>query len=406
MLNKVLRVVAKITSFRFSDSDKMQQLKIKFTNFKQKAKEDLYKFSFYALLVSSIFLFILNVGYFFLERSKNTSAGIESGQIALVDLSSDAIIVGNVVQDKLEKDNKQKAVAEIKERFDPEKIKEKKEKDEKGSKIFKAEVKPEDLKKSKVALVVRDLGLSKSLTLNTLDMKNNLTLGFTPYSVDVKNWVDQAVNKGFEVLVNIPMQPTDYPVNDPGPYAMINNLSKGENVSRFNWIATRSDKIAGYYTNEDETFSNSRSNFIPILERIKEGDRYLVFGNSSNSDGAVNMSEGLSVNISPVGNVIDTVLEEEKIRNKLLLLEAEAMRKGHAVGFLNPYPISLRVVQKWMKEIDNNKLVVVPVSAIFKSLEKKEEMKVKPMIDDNVRDVLTETKDSKVEAEDNVDIEN
>ena len=52
------------------------------------------------------------------------------------------------------------------------------------------------------------------------------------------------------------MQPTDYPVNDPGPYAMINNLSKGENVSRFNWIATRSDKIAGYYTNEDETFSN------------------------------------------------------------------------------------------------------------------------------------------------------
>ena len=118
------------------------------------------------------------------------------------------------------------------------------------------------------------------------------------------------------------------------------------------------------------------------------------------------MSEGLSVNISPVGNVIDTVLEEEKIRNKLLLLEAEAMRKGHAVGFLNPYPISLRVVQKWMKEIDNNKLVVVPVSAIFKSLEKKEEMKVKPMIDDNVRDVLTETKDSKVEAEDNVDIEN
>lgn len=388
MLEKVIRLIVRITNFRPSDSEKLQDASISVSNFKRKMLDDLYKFSFYLLLVTTVVLLIFNIGFFFVKRSTNTQFGIDNGQIVLVNMTSDAIVVGKVIDDVAQKAAKQEAVDKIKDKFDVEKIEKSKKEKEKKDKVFKAKFDQKDLYKAKIALVVRDLGLSKSLTLNTLDMKPNLTLGFTPYSMDIKNWINQAIHKGFEVLINIPMQPVDYPVNDPGPYALINNLSKGENISRFNWISMRSDRIAGYYTNEDETFSNSRSNFMPILERVKEDGRYLVFGNSSNSNGALTLSDSLKLDLKSIDNVIDTVLEEEKIRNKLLLLESQAMKKGYAIGFLNPYPISLRVVEKWMKEIDNNRVVVVPVSAIFESL-RGPETNDKPEEVDPIREMLT-----------------
>ncbi len=70
----------------------------------------------------------------------------------------------------------------------------------------------------KIAIVVSGLGLSASATQSALaGLPGAVTLGFAPYAGDVADWVAKARAKGHEVLLEIPMEPFDFPDSDPAP---------------------------------------------------------------------------------------------------------------------------------------------------------------------------------------------
>ena len=73
--------------------------------------------------------------------------------------------------------------------------------------------------KFKIAIVVSGLGLSAKATTAALDsLPAGVTLGFAPYAGDVQHWVAQARQRGHEVLLEVPMEPFDFPDSDPGPH--------------------------------------------------------------------------------------------------------------------------------------------------------------------------------------------
>lgn len=49
---------------------------------------------------------------------------------------------------------------------------------------------------------------------------------------------------GHEVLLQIPMEPFDYPSNDPGPYTLLTDLPPKENIQRLDWLMSR---FTGYF---------------------------------------------------------------------------------------------------------------------------------------------------------------
>ena len=47
-----------------------------------------------------------------------------------------------------------------------------------------------------------------------------ITLAFAPYADDVQRWVGEARKRGHEVLLEVPMEPYDFPDSDPGPHTL------------------------------------------------------------------------------------------------------------------------------------------------------------------------------------------
>jgi uncharacterized protein len=203
------------------------------------------------------------------------------------------------------------------------------------------------------------------MTLEAMQLSKNFTLGFSPYANNVDEWIDQAVSKGFETLINLPMQPIDYPVNDPGPYAMLQNLSIGENLSRLDWILSRSKKIVGVYSNANETFSSSRANVLPVLENLKKHRKILAYGNITNDQSLNSLSSSIGNEYSAVNINIDEELNEAKISSNLLRLEGIATTQGFAVGYINPYPMTMKMVNEWMEGLDKKTTTIVPLSNLF-----------------------------------------
>ena len=106
--------------------------------------------------------------------------------------------------------------------------------------------------KPKVALVVGGLGLNAAATKAAIErLPPEVTLSFVPYADGLQGWIDLARAAGHEVMLEIPMEPLDYPNNDPGPYTLMARAQPGETTRRARMAAVprhrlfRRDQLSG-----------------------------------------------------------------------------------------------------------------------------------------------------------------
>ena len=72
-----------------------------------------------------------------------------------------------------------------------------------------------------------------------------MTLAFAPYADDVQRWVAKARELGHEVLLEVPMEPFDFPDSDPGPHTLRSGASEDANIRKLTWSLTRFTGYAG-----------------------------------------------------------------------------------------------------------------------------------------------------------------
>ena len=96
--------------------------------------------------------------------------------------------------------------------------------------------------------------------------------------------VAQAREKGHEVLLQVPMEPHDYPENDPGPQTLLSSLSAEQNVDRLHWLFSRMQGYVGVTNFMGARFTASDSALAPVLRELsKRGLIYVDDGSSPRS---------------------------------------------------------------------------------------------------------------------------
>ncbi len=92
----------------------------------------------------------------------------------------------------------------------------------------------------RIALIVDGLGVGASATAEAIGkLPGAVTLGFVPYGSDVAALAGRARAAGHEILLQVPMEPFDYPDNDPGPQTLLTSLAPQQNLDRLYWLMSR-----------------------------------------------------------------------------------------------------------------------------------------------------------------------
>lgn len=310
----------------------------------QRVKYPLFCILFVFFSVSSYIAYKLQV-------NRLTEAAVQQGQLVLFDLETNSVAVGHILYDNQQKEDHVHKSAELSYRLNT---------------IAEA-----DLNKPKIALVITDLGLSSEITQTAIEQDKIFTLGFSPYASNIEDWIEKSFNSGFETYIQIPMQPINPAVSDSGPFSLSQDLSTAENLFRLEWVLSRSNKIAGFYTLKNEAFSTSKVQLLPVLEKLKEKEMILLYGNDANNENLRSLTEYIKLDYLPISHVIDDMLNEKAIMSKLDELLVHAISTGTAVGYLSPYPLSINTVKKWLENVDRSRFVIVPVSAVLGSLGRK-----------------------------------
>ena len=218
----------------------------------------------------------------------------------------------------------------------------------------------------KIAILIGGMGLSKSGTSDAIRrLPPEISLAFAPYPKNLQNSVDKARQHGHEVMLQIPMEPFDYPSNDPGPYTLRTDLSTRENLQHLEWLLSR---FAGYFgvTNYmGAKYTSIPDALRPTLKQISaRGLMYVDDGASARSQ-IKRVAEDVGLSSTTAQVVIDADPTPTAISAALGKLEEIAKERGSAIGVGSGLPITIDQIVEWSGSLDDNDVIIVPVSALM-----------------------------------------
>ena len=217
----------------------------------------------------------------------------------------------------------------------------------------------------RIALIVTGIGLDHALSQAALDrLPGTVTFGFDPYAGNVKDTVANARSLGHEALLGLPLEPLDYPRQDPGPLTLLTSLDPSQNADRLAKLMGAATGYVGFVAIMGARFEAENSSLLPMLETLRQ--RGLMFADNKPPEQSVVGPIATQMKLAwAAGNsVIDSESDPAAIDQALAGLEASAKRSGAALGIAALSPALLDRVSAWLPSLDGKGIALAPASAI------------------------------------------
>jgi len=217
----------------------------------------------------------------------------------------------------------------------------------------------------RVALIIGGLGVSANLTTEAIaKLPGAVTLAFMPYGSDAERLIARARGEGHEILLQVPMEPFDYPQNDSGPQTLLTSLTPEQNLERLYWLMSRFQGYVGIAGAMGARFTASEQSFAPILrETAKRGLIFVDDGTNPRSV-AGRVAGANNLPFAKADMVVDAVPTAAEIDHALGRLEMAARERGAVVGMASALPVSIEHIAKWAKAAESRGLQLVPITAV------------------------------------------
>jgi polysaccharide deacetylase 2 family uncharacterized protein YibQ len=219
-------------------------------------------------------------------------------------------------------------------------------------------------RRPRIAMLVAGLGLSASQTQAAIQLPGEVTLGFLPHAPGLLAKIAEARAAGHEVLLHVPMEPRNYPSDDPGPHALLTTLTPAANLERLDWSLSRGVGYVGVVNRLGARFAESETDFKPVLQSIKSRGLMYLDASESTEAAALRLAERVGVPHTVIDRRIDREAARGAIDTRLAELEDIARRIGQAVGLGEPFPVTIERLGQWAAGLSARGIELAPISAI------------------------------------------
>ena len=216
----------------------------------------------------------------------------------------------------------------------------------------------------RVAILVTGLGLPDTPAGDVLKgLPAPVSVAYGAYGRNLQESVSRARDNGHEVLLQIPLEPNNYPTVDPGPHTLLTSLPPEENMKRLQWLMSRYTGYVGVTNHMGEKFEAASQSMTPVLEELKRRGLLYI------DDGSVKEST-VSQIAGTIGldySVVSVQIDASNLAKQLAQLEATAKERGAAIGVVKATPATVKQLSDWAAKLQAKGFVLVPVSAAVRS---------------------------------------
>ena len=218
-----------------------------------------------------------------------------------------------------------------------------------------------------IAIVIDDFGSVYKQAKDFLKIKVPITFSILPFRRHSREIAKLVHEKGFEVMLHLPMEPYGYPSIKPGEGALLLSMTDDQIRRVTNRCLDDLDCcISGVNNHMGSAFTENKSKMRIVLQEIKK--RHLFFLDSLTSPHSTAYKTATSLHI-PAGRrdiFLDVKQTREFVSGQLKKLISIARRKGKAIAIGHPYTVTLEVLKDRLPEINKTQARIVPVSELIK----------------------------------------
>ena len=218
---------------------------------------------------------------------------------------------------------------------------------------------------ARVAIIIGGLGLSQTGTQDAIaTLPGPVTLAFSPQGNSLTRWMQEARRKGHEVLVQLPLEPFDYPRVNPGRNTLVVDAGAEGNVPNLHWALGRFTNYTGVMNHMGARFMTDRQAMKPVIDELAARGLMFVDDGTSARSVAGDMAAAARTPYAAGDAVIDAQPDKGSILKMLDQLEATARARTFAIGTGSAFPLTVETVAAWAREARKRGVEIVPVSAL------------------------------------------
>jgi polysaccharide deacetylase 2 family uncharacterized protein YibQ len=221
----------------------------------------------------------------------------------------------------------------------------------------------------RIALLVTGFGLPDAPSPDLLnDLPPPVSVAYGAYGRSLQDGVSNARAKGHEVLLQIPLEPNNYPTEDPGPHTLLTTLPPEENLKRLQWLMSRYTGYVGVTNHMGAKFEVTQASLAPVFEELKRRGLLYVDDGSVKEPTAERVAYAIGLDYSEASVQIDGQSAAEIVK-QLGQLESLAMQQGAVIGVVRATPATIKQIVEWAGKLEAKGIKLVPVSAAVRSLQ-------------------------------------
>lgn len=214
-----------------------------------------------------------------------------------------------------------------------------------------------------VAIVVDDIGYDRQIASRFLAMEAPLTFSVLPYGPFSMEIAVEARSRGHEIMLHLPMEPNEFPAVNPGPGALLSQMTADEFIDQLKDDIERIPGLKGVNNHMGSAISTSPERMRQIFTILKRRGLYYIDSRTTAETVARPSAELLQVPFTERDIFIDHFEDERFIRKQLRGLIKRARRQGYAVGIAHPHAVTCRVLADFLPKLKRD-VELVPASMV------------------------------------------
>ena len=188
-------------------------------------------------------------------------------------------------------------------------------------------------KKARVAIVIDDFGQSnKEGIKEMMSINRPLTFAVMPNLENTYSEAVQAKEKGYEIIVHLPMQPVNGKASWMGPGGITPDMKPNEIREKVVKDFAQVPQAVGFNNHMGSLITSKEELMRPILEVAKEKGFFVLDSRTCENSKVISLAQSMGIPCAKRDVFLDEVKSSEHMKKQLKLLAKEALAKGSAIS--------------------------------------------------------------------------
>ncbi len=215
-----------------------------------------------------------------------------------------------------------------------------------------------------VAIIIDDLGYNLEMINSLVEINKPLTLSIIPHLRHSLQTAKIAHNKGYEVMLHLPMEPENYPQKNPGVGALLIKMTPDEIYRTVLRDISSIPYIKGVNNHMGSRATQDYNMMQEVLRVIKEQNLYFVDSQTSEHTVAYQVAKKMGIPSAIRTLFIDEIQDMAYTEREIKSLYEYANKNGYAIGIGHAYPTTIQTLKKVLPYFGDSKVKLVFASEI------------------------------------------